>query len=168
MVHTLRGHICARNVEFVSEMHVLLSHPSKTACRIVALTLVLWLGGVGCLVGCEMEPDAFAHSAPEISASSTSCPASSGHTCCHQQERDPDAANIGTLPSSSGELSCCPFANWAVEAARKVRSVDAPLAVAASKLLSLPTASGYTSPPIAQGRDPDRRDTYLRCCVFLI
>jgi hypothetical protein len=157
--------------------------PSKTGKiirRFACCALVLWLAGVGCIIGCEMQPvaAAAAHNAASPAASSEneeSCSISSGKDCCKKKKNDQGDASeesdgevhIG-LPLNGMHLSCCPLAVVSADPARKVSNRDAPVAPAKS---GSPFSSGSRTLrplPFHKLRVPDRGSTHLRCCVFLI
>jgi len=143
-------------------------HHSETTRRLVALTLVLWLGGAGCVVGCEMMPRVFASDATSVSESSASCPASSGPDCCHQQNSNRVVTSFGTAPQTPRAPACCPLAGQAAEAPHKIRFDAKPLVVVVDRLLASSITAENAAWTTAQTRVPDRGSTYLRCCVFLI
>ena len=141
--------------------------------RIAAFGLAVWLTGLGCLFGCEMNVSAAATNAHEP-AQAESCHAMA-HDCCHamksHESGKSDTAQTVSLvpwPGARGEMSPCPFANPAAESARKAHGVQA---VADSTPRAQPPASeARILPREFMGRVlvPDRGGTYLRCCVFLI
>ncbi len=143
--------------------------------RLVALALVLWLGGVMCLVGCER--DVFAATAVESSGAGAlqdtgegaSCPLSAGHDCCRAKVSRDGQPSVETPTRSLPLTRCCPLAGQTAEQVRKAGIVDAPAAITSHVL---PFISGVETLPASflsgQRRVPDRGGTYLRCCVFLI
>lgn len=139
--------------------------------RLCALALALWLGGVGCLLGCEMQASA----APFVeahefasSASSDSCPMNAAHDCCHRSHEEGMTIAFGATSESSQTMNCCPLAGQSANIARKARFDIAPLALAENELLPQLTFNNATSMPFVRLRVPDRGSTYLRHCVFLI
>ncbi|MGH9903320.1 MAG: hypothetical protein ACRD68_16055 [Pyrinomonadaceae bacterium] len=147
--------------------------PLLKNCRIIrrltALTLVLWLGGVACLIGCEIKVSA---AVPQTPDAAESCPAFGGHDCCPQSKGDRaerDAASVNTLPQGHNNPSCCPLYGLPSDPARKISSADAPLALDGGGP-SLPAPDAHKTSVRSAGtqRVPDRGGTYLRCCVFLI
>ncbi|HVF87438.1 MAG TPA: hypothetical protein VM866_07600 [Pyrinomonadaceae bacterium] len=146
-----------------------LHHTEPTRRRLVALTLVLWLGGAGCVVGCEMMPRVFASDPTPLSDSTASCPARSGPDCCHQQNSNRVVTSFGTTPQTPRAPACCPLAGQAAEAPHKIRFGGKPLIVIVDRLLLASSiAAEKAAWTTAQTRVPDRGGTYLRCCVFLI
>ncbi|MDQ3686075.1 MAG: hypothetical protein M3430_10820 [Acidobacteriota bacterium] len=144
------------------------SHRRENFRRFVALTLVLWLGGAGCVVGCEMMPRVFASDTTPLSDSTASCPARSGPDCCHQQNSNRVVTSFGTTPQTPRALACCPLAGQAAEAPHKVRFDGKPLVVVVDRLSASSIAAEKAAWAAVPTRVPDRGSTYLRCCVFLI
>jgi hypothetical protein len=141
---------------------------SRISGRLAALTLVLWLAGVGCVIGCEMNISA----APVVKSEASviakeSCPAFSGHDCCRESE-DNGTASAGTIPARKDGASCCPLAGQTADPARKASFPDAPLAVTGNGLLFTPNVKTSLTLPLKGPQIADRGSTYLRCCVFLI
>lgn len=136
---------------------------------LVAFTLTLWLGGLGCAVGCEMPiPDLQRVSlvAPGVERP---CPTGEGHRRRHKADVEDEWARgetSATLPP--GELSLCPLVGQSGDLARKVRLLDAPRASAASEHLPAPGVEPYCDTIHVRLTIRDRGSTYLRCCVFLI
>ena len=137
--------------------------------RLAAYTLVLWLAGAGCIIGCsgEVVGAAPADESP-ASIREDSCPAFSGHGCCHRAESTGDTASVRTLPKYPENIFRCPLAGQTADPARKVSSSDAPPALEAHGLWAAPEALISATLPASRLRVPDRGGTYLRCCVFLI
>jgi hypothetical protein len=137
--------------------------------RLIAVGLVLWLGGAACVLGCEAGMSAATVDAPQASAPTESCPWGAGQDCCQRAEEESGKPSVGVTPSSFDAMMCCPLAGHSTVAAGKSSVGDAP-AAALSVRATLPTlreGTLVTSP--ARGlRFPDRGGTYLRCCVFLI
>ena len=142
--------------------------------RIAAFGLAVWLTGLGCLFGCEMNVSAAAATTAHEPAQAESCHAMA-HDCCHamksrgSEKSDPaQAASLVSWPGARGEMSPCPFANPAAESARKAQGVE-PVADSTPRAQP-PALEARTFPREFAGRVlvPDRGGTYLRCCVFLI
>jgi hypothetical protein len=144
--------------------------------RLAALALALWLGGIGCLVGCGTAVFAAPAGEPHVISASQdtgateSCPLSAGHDCCRRAKSVRDGtASLETLPQSIPTMGCCPLAGQSADPVRKTRLTDAPPEVAGSKLLPTSHTGTYIiAEPPGRRRVPDRGGTYLRCCVFLI
>ena len=147
------------------------SHDRRSVHRLASLALVLWLGGAGCLVGCEMDATAAPSGESSPPVSEASCPAftGSGGDCCHKAA----AKNVGThadIPSRPGRLmSCCPLAGQSAAVAGKPRHSDkAGTVLPVSILLAIPRPEAHALEGVGGLRVPDRGSTYLRCCTFLI
>ena len=135
--------------------------------RLVASVLVLWLAGVGCIIGCEIKASAAHKEEAQAASEGESCSMSSGgHDCC-QKEGANGTTNVGT-PKHAAHVSCCPLAVVSADPARKVSTKDVPVAVAGRGLLAVPDSRISTPLPSYRLRVPDRGGTHLRCCVFLI
>jgi hypothetical protein len=147
---------------------------------ILASLLAFWITGAGCMLGCTNgirapEPESReGRSFPTI-ASGTACSSSEYHSCCTKAAGRDVISAVGInheVARSSDTLSAittCPLAVRAI--AVRVKSSDDET-IATALLTNSPSATGNslrqlaaTSPPI---EFPNRGDTYLRCCVFLI
>lgn len=144
--------------------------------RAVALTLVLWLAGVGCFLGCEFSVSAAGNAVETAAAGpAESCDAFAGHDCCRKslptppvQSNQADVVFDALPPAPSGRLMCCPLAQPSADPPRRLNLNDAPLAlVAASPAPALSVQELLPEAP-QKLRVPDRGSTYLRCCAFLI
>jgi hypothetical protein len=149
-------------------MFVRLPQINRISGRLVALTLTLWLAGVGCVIGCEMNspPPPVVESEAAVAAED-SCEAFSGHDCC-RKSKDNGAAFVGTIPARKDDASCCPLAGQTADPARKASYLDAPLAVAGNGPLLTPNVRTSLTLPLMMPQIADRGSTYLRCCAFLI
>lgn len=148
----------------------LLLHPVDMTRRLAALALVLWLGGLGCLFGCEFSGSASAESSVS-SQSALSCSMSAKSHCCHSQPARgaQEQTSAGLPPQSGGEMSGCPLAGQSAVVTSKPRVADvAVLALASERFLTAPRVETQDASFAARQRVPDRGSTYLRCCVFLI
>lgn len=136
--------------------------------RLAALALVLWLGGVGCLIGCEIEVSAATAAPAQAPSPATSCPAFSGPACCHKPQGESGQAAAQIAPQSAGAMSCCPLSGQSAAIANKPRVDSSALALTASSALPLSRIKILAVRPAGRLLVPDRGGTYLRCCVFLI
>ncbi len=151
-------------------MFITATHSRRTIHRLIALALVLWLGGLGCLVGCEMNVSAAA-AANEAQASDSAASRSAfpGAECCHHAKSDGAQAITRTAPQSEGAMSCCPLAGHsALVASKKPYAGSQPPALAASAALGAPEIETYITRAAGQLPLRDCSGTYLLCCVFLI
>jgi hypothetical protein len=160
----------------------------KIARMGLAATLVLWVAGAGCLLGCEgmmtaaaSENSAVAPRAKgdlNLVVSGEACASAKSHDCCAKQNHraQPKAQRlekqtatlVETDPSSTG-MAACPLAmSRTVVAAKK--STDDTRSTTTVANANLPTQNliEQPAPLISQVRLPNRGHTYLRCCSFLI
>ena len=148
----------------------------RTIRRLLAVTLGLWLGGVGCLIGCETNasaaPAADTLVSSLVATESCSTSARSGHDCCHQKtlagRHESGKASSAGAVSHPSFPTCCPLAGQKANAARKSNLVDAAPTVHGFATVTTHQIITTQRPPSAARRVPDRGSTYLRCCVFLI
>ena len=154
----------------------------------VAATLVLWVAGAGCLLGCEGMMTATAsessvgthdtNSDLNLVVSGEACASAKSHDCCAKRNRGAQrkaqllekqtATLVETDPSSSG-MTACPLAmNRTVVAAKK--STDETRSATTVSRANLPTENliEQPDPVVTQLRLPNRGHTYLRVCSFLI
>ena len=139
--------------------------------RLMAWSLVLWLGGIGCLAGCagmsNMSADVSRDSA---TASANMSLAAAPHKCCQRQRNDV-ASNALTGTPNTTEASYGPLAGQTIAASRKVRATDAPgvQSATATTRFSLRFAATVRDPPPQLVRARlDQSATYLLGCAFLI
>lgn len=142
--------------------------------RLAVFGLALWIGGVGCLFGCEMTASAAGAHESQASAPKESSRAM-GRGCCHAAKKKSGAAqtdtasNLSVRPNTlAGAISQCPFSNPAVDPARKVRVEDGQAVATVSPRALAPEVKTFAFSPPLKPLAPDRGGTYLRCCVFLI
>jgi hypothetical protein len=157
----------------LSMMRVQLPRVKTITHRLTALALMLWLGGVGCLIGCEIPASAAPVDVTQTSDAAESCSMNSGGDCCHKAEQSKEtgkAPTIGALPQSRNisSLSCCPLVGLSSDPARKASASDAPLVIAANVLFLAPKIEHPSKVVSLRSQTRDRGSTYLRCCVFLI
>ncbi len=137
--------------------------------RLAALALVFWLGGVACLVGCEMGASAATNPGAQVSQESESCSMDAGHACCHAQSSDDEKTRADTPTQSNDSMKCCPLAGQSAVAAGKSRVADTlDIALTPDKARLAPVIPASTGWLSKSTHVPDRGGTYLRCCVFLI
>ena len=135
--------------------------------RLACLVLALWLAGVGCIIGCEMNTAAAApKEEAQTATEDESCDASAGHDCC--QKKKGDGTRYLGSSQTGRHSSCCPLAALSADPTRKISTKDAPLAVAGSGLPGASASRIPTQHTSYKLRVPDRGSTHLRLCVFLI
>lgn len=143
--------------------------PHRILRGLVAFTLTLWLGGLGCAVGCEMPAPDSHRIASKVPGAEQPCPVGGGHDRHHQANADDGGVRRETsakLPI--GESSRCPLVGQTADLAGKVRPLDAPQVLAGSHALPALRVELYPNTISARLPVRDRGSTYLRCCVFLI
>ena len=139
--------------------------------RLITITLILWLGGLGCLLGCKM--GAQAASAPSAQQATvqddSACPLSAmGDDCCSQQESvDNNSASLSNQPAGAYTIMCCPLARQAAASAYKAQVISAPALIAANLFSTKPRGNTFAR-ATNQMRALDRGGTYMRCCALLI
>ena len=154
----------------------------------LAATLVLWVAGAGCLLGCEgmmtaaaSENSAVApHAKGDLNlvVSGEACASAKSHDCCAKQNHrtQPKAQGlekqtatlVETDPSSSG-MAACPLAmSRTVVAAKKSTDDTRSTTTVANANVSTPDPIEQPRPVVTQLRLPNRGHTYLRVCSFLI
>lgn len=152
----------------------------------LSLSLVFWIAGFGCIVGCEKSAmgGTEAHHRPaDLSASTVisgpSCHQAVEHSCCAKHRQHSKAGN-GVEPSKSqltsatvvemggGMMRECPMALNAKALGTKPRTDEAATTIALEPidlpLFNTVQATVTTAPSFLSNRG----HTYLRCCVFLI
>lgn len=153
--------------------------------HLAALMLVLWLGGLSCVLGCTIrkagatveERVSSTQSGTTVIEAGSSCPSGkAAQGCCKKgatSAKEPKPltheALTTSLPSPSGGRGCCPLLGNTADVARRSRVGETPLAA------SLETAGPRVvndqrqlATPAHPPRLADRGHTYLRHCVFLI
>jgi len=149
-------------------MTVLSLQIGHTIRRSVAVTLVVWLIGFGCLVGCELNVSA----APAVivqADGAESCPMNAeGHDCCQQATDNGDELSFKRLPFSTNQMACCPLLDDVADPARKIRIVHARPAAIMSEVFIAPEARAVRIFSGVHLRVPDRGSTFLHVCVFRI
>ena len=147
---------------------------------VIALVLMLWCAGAGCI----FVTSARATSADSEIQSTAEAEASTGsHGSCHASTQPKKArkahANSGpagvkrlslpAMPTPSGAMSCCPLTSGSIATPSRVQTNDDHLtAVSHDELSYLPLTTRGTAPLAIPLRLPNKDQTYLRCCVFLI
>jgi len=159
----------------------------KIARMGLAATLVLWVAGAGCLLGCEgmmtaaaSENSAAPHAKGDLNlvVSGEACASAKSHDCCAKQNHRTQpkaqglekqtASLVETDPSSSG-MAACPLAmSRTVVAAKKSTDDSRSTATVANANISTQNHNEQPHPVVTQLRLPNRGHTYLRVCSFLI
>ncbi len=148
-------------------MQTMFALPSKLLSmtwRMASFMLVLWLAGLGCLIGCETSMAAEDKANSQTAAEAESCAVSSEHDCCRKVD---DTANVDIIPLATN-INCFQPSGISADPARKITAHDLTNVVVQSGLPLLPELRVSTPTPLHRSRLPDRGGTRLRCCVFLI
>ena len=160
----------------------------KIARMGLAATLVLWVAGAGCLLGCEGMMTAAASESSAVAphakgdlnlvVSGEACASAKSHDCCAKQNHraQPKAQRlekqtatlVETDPSSTG-MAACPLAmSRTVVAAKKSTDDARSTSTVANANVSNANPIEQPHPVVTQLRLPNRGHTYLRVCSFLI
>jgi hypothetical protein len=154
----------------------------------MAATLIFWVAGAGCLLGCEGMMTAAANEGPSrahslngdlnLVVSGEACASAKSHDCCAKRNHraQPKAQNLEnqtatlleTDPLTSG-MTTCPLAMSRTLVTAK-NAADEGRSVTTVVDANLPTQSliQHPDPVVNQVRLPNRGHTYLRVCSFLI
>ncbi len=164
-------------------------NPIQQARWAIAVALVLWCAGAGCVLGTYAHAAMRDHELLQAQAgglSMTGLSASAGaHSCCkarHSSQHAPTIAHLHissateltevALPESSNSseaMSCCPLTSGTfLVTARQSVSDDHASAPLKSDAPALVLADTHATPRARPLRLPNQNQTYLRCCVFLI
>ncbi len=149
-------------------MFLTTTHNMRTIHRLVAVALALWLGGLCCLLGCEMSVSAATVSEEQASKPTNSCPATANTACCHHAKNDGTQLVAQTVPQPQGAMSCCSLAGRSTLAVSNPQVDLSALALTGSRALLLPKPEIYPARTAGRTLMRDRGSTYLMCCVFLI
>lgn len=159
---------------------------------LLSICLVLWVGGAGCLIGCEnmalaaMDQGLDNRLRDSATTTTSHCATATSHSCCAKHGgATPRRASVrvGTpnqhlrgnsplsVPALTTErtLPACPLAMNAGALANKARADESPVTLVSTSVsgpLSDTASKGAPAPPPAWVSN--RGHTYLRCCVFLI
>ena len=143
----------------------------------VALALMLWCAGTGCLLVCYAgEPTSLA---TEVTSSASE--SMSGMPSCHAhlqknkrvaKSEKPALDKAGRLnapaPSRSSSMSCCPLTSGLIAAASRAQSNDAAPAISDTSTELHNLVRSTNNPLAIPLRLPNRAHSYLLDCAFLI
>ena len=141
--------------------------PGPLLRSLVALGLVAWLAGLGCVLGCGAAASSAA-GVREESAAESCAAMSGGHGCCHRAKGRAGTAAAEAPARHTDAAAHCPLSRQTSDPARKVRTGDAPTAAQAPAQTHDPEPQRFYQSSAPRPRAQDRGGTYLRCCVFLI
>src|SRR5262245_4978808 len=132
--------------------------------RFAAIALALWLSGLSCLLCCgTLMPADFTTAAHDCSiAQAESCGAESGEdSCCSEPSEQSE--------KSPCQKECCILDAPLADLPLAKRLIQSPATLPAATWRSiLPDQTTKLSSTTGWFRLPDQKETYLRCCVFLI
>lgn len=161
-------------------------------CRsAIALALMLWCAGVGCMLvsyahGAAMSGANLAGSHSNKQKLSDASASIGAHACCKarhssskrtagereshlQSSRSFQQVALAEVPDSSGTTSCCPLMSGSFVTASRAESNDGNASTTdQGDSFSLTRINSQTRPRVFPSRLLDQDQTYLRGCVFLI
>ena len=138
----------------------------RTVHGLAAVVIMLWWGGLNCLIGCAV-PSA------KVDAVASHCSVSAEGDCCHSKAGGEDVASdasVGSHSTAIQPLACCSLEAYSAEVKRETRGLGGPA-------ITLPQWNrvnfAFESDTRAQLPErwahlPDRGGTRLLFCVFLI
>ena len=138
----------------------------RTVHGLAAVMIMLWWGGLNCLVGCAVP-------SVEVDDVASHCSVSAEADCCHHQaggEDLPSSATVASQSTASETLACCSLEAYSAEVKRETRGLSVPA-------ITLPQWNrvNFTFESDTRARLPerwahlpDRGGTRLLYCVFLI
>ena len=151
---------------------------------LIAIALIFWCAGTGCMMvsyarASMSEMDSSGSSAeqamPHMAASMDA------HECCkakHKAEKRthsvkrPSNSELTEFtipaPAPSGAMSCCPLTSGSIVVASRSQSDYSAPALAPADSSSLKLSSSNAKPVAAPLRLPNRAESYLLDCAFLI
>jgi hypothetical protein len=160
----------------------------------LSISLVLWVAGAGCLLGCGKlsmtgsdEGTLGSQMATDVAATADSCALRRDHNCCAKHHASSPRPGISqtrrvvsrpstvagltsvALLAAPEEITGCPLAINATALSTKARADESAAAIPSAPF-ALPSVDRSelraSSPAVTTLNDGGR--TYLRCCVFLI
>lgn len=148
-------------------MHVRFAKARRTVGRLAAVVVVLWWGGLNCLVGCAMS-----NASPD--ATSRHClMTADGGDCCETRGIDDDVPGglaFGAESSSIYPHACCSLEEYSAEVQRRLdRVTEGPVIIPNfGGVRPVLECAPPTSLPDHWARLPDRGGTRLLHGVFLV
>ena len=151
---------------------------------LVAIALMFWCAGTGCMMVTYARASMSDIDSPAQSAEEpmTHMHASmDAHACCkakHKADKRSSSAKKSSsieftqftipVPAPGGAMSCCPMTSGSIVVASRSQSNDSASALAETDSSSLKLSSSRQTPIAIPLRLPNRADSYLLDCVFLI
>ena len=147
--------------------------------RILAITLMLWCAGAGCMM-VSYARGGDTEAAVSESASSAAQDMAGMPACHARQKKNRKLATSKTLatrsvnqlklpmPTRSGAMSCCPLTTGSIAVASRAQSNHTAAAISNTDS-QIPNLERLTNKPLAVPlRLPNRARSYLLDCAFLI
>ena len=152
--------------------------------RALAIALIFWCAGAGCMMvsyarASMSEMDSSGSSAEQAMLHMSG--AMNAHECCkakHKAEKRtpsvkwPSSSELTEFtipaPAPSGAMSCCPLTSGSIVVASRSQSNDSAPALAQADSSSPKLSSSNAKPVATPLRLPNRADSYLLDCAFLI
>lgn len=134
---------------------------NKAIKSVAAISLMLWLGGVTCVFGCEIL-------SAEKSAQETQSHSVLASRSCHKRAKNREEVSLAKNLPTHPTMSCCPFAQQTAIQARNANTETQPTTVESNRNLLIELKERFQPNFSYRARPPDRGGTHLRNCVFLI
>jgi hypothetical protein len=146
-----------------------LTKTDRNVRRLGGVMLALWLGGAGCLFGCQAHATSMLRQDGDAPHAVAAHHMLGGHVCCRAAANHQGDSQIRNAQSFASDSSIyCPLAGQRAGVASKVRLLDVSPQAAASNAPYLNNLLPVARAPRAASTLRDRGSTYLRCCVLLI
>ena len=152
--------------------------------KALAIALIFWCAGAGCMAvsyaqaamrDMDAAADAVAHAMPHMSG------AMDAHACCEAKRRGAKRSNSATQsspgeftelaipsPVQSNAMSCCPLTTGSIVVASRSQSNDEAPALSPTDSSAFKPLTSYQKPLAIPLRLPNRAESYLLDCAFLI
>jgi len=152
----------------------------RTMRPVVASIIAFWITGAGCMLGCTSGSPALVSASGELSLLAAKrpdvCVSTKSHSCCAKSggpkinTRPPTFVNDAALLSyTSGAITVCPLSVRALVLGVKSRGDETFTTTACTNYSASSNPAIRKRTRVFPLRDfPNRGDTHLRCCVFLI
>jgi hypothetical protein len=159
--------IARPRVSLAGNMRPMRKRPSQIGewvKRLAAILILLWWGGLNCLTGCL--------TASPVVIKEGHCSMEGEGDCCLSQadEGKPSPTSIVDPSSSILPLNCCSLESLTAEVTHDARAAcnTGLITAVLSRTEFTPEAGPRAEMPERLARLPDRGDTRLLCCIFLI
>ena len=172
--------VLGQNIESfpVKSLKTLLARPRS----IVALGLMFWCAGAGCMmVGYARGAMSDETSSMPAAEQSMSMPATmDAHACCKAKRRGAKRSNSAEstpseftefsipVPVQGNSMNCCPLTSGSIVVASRSTSSDEAPALSQTQSSDFKLLPSERKPVVAPLRLPNRAESYLLDCAFLI